>query len=528
MMVPLDPDNPDAEDEERQRVEDANVGVIAEALAGAQAEINQLLQEGRLAPAEMQQLLQRYNNNFDQVLAEALRRAARQERSDELQQAHRYAIGRTVDQAAATGLDVAFRQLGNVGINLSYGPLNYFARDWAQAYSYNLITRIDASTGRQVGSAVSSWMETGAHLDALIAQLEPIFGRVRAEAIASTETTRAFAEGTLLGYRQSGLVIATEWKTARDERVCDICWPLRGQRGDLNGNFRHPGGIGKAGRYAGMIFRHPAHVRCRCGIAPIVEMAPTVYPVAKPDEPPNAPYQLQYQPSTEQVAKVNRKVNEWLQILADSHETTPDEIERVISDDFVGLIDRHPMAINFYADNVDALLADGRFKSQFETLRSGGILNLQSRANAEELGLGAPEDLPVQQRPIYGYLRVGRDAERIGYGDVTFVLRDEVKRRATITADDSLYNFAGGEVVGTPATAPTKASWDGWVEALHDHAIGTYDDNDLLGRMKYFEVQVQGGVGISDVSHVIDRGNRLTAKQIEQLRDQGVAIWTSD
>ena len=108
------------------------------------------------------------------------------------------------------------------------------------------------------------------------------------------------------------------------------------------------------------------------------------------------------------------------------------------------------------------------------------------------------------------------------------MLRDEVKRRATITADDSLYNFAGGEVVGTPATAPTKASWDGWVEALHDHAIGTYDDNDLLGRMKYFEVQVQGGVGISDVSHVIDRGNRLTAKQIEQLRDQGVAIWTSD
>lgn len=272
MMVPLDPDNPDAEDEERQRVEDANVGAIADALAGAQAEINQLLQEGRLAPAEMQQLLQRYNNNFDQVLAEALRRSARQERSDELQQQHRYAIGRTVDQAAATGLDVAFRQLGNVGINLSYGPLNYFARDWAQAYSYNLITRIDASTGRQVGSAVAHWMESGAHLDALIGQLEPIFGRVRAEAIASTETTRAFAEGTLLGYRQSGLVIATEWKTARDERVCPICIPLHGARGDLNGNFRHTGGIGPSSRYAGLTFRHPAHVRCRCGIAPIVEM----------------------------------------------------------------------------------------------------------------------------------------------------------------------------------------------------------------------------------------------------------------
>jgi hypothetical protein len=207
-----------------------------------------------------------------------------------LQQQHRRLIGRTVDEAAATGLDVAFRQLGNVGISLNYGPLNYLARDWAQRYSYDLITRIDVSTGRQVGHAVSSWMETGEHLDLLIRQLEPVFGRNRAEMIAATETTRAFAEGTLLGYRQSGQVEATQWKTARDERVCDICRPLHGIRGDLQGQFVHPGGIGRSSRHEGRSFRAPAHVRCRCAMAPIViEAAPRVFPVAQPVEPPAAP-----------------------------------------------------------------------------------------------------------------------------------------------------------------------------------------------------------------------------------------------
>lgn len=273
LTLELDPDDPDAEDKERQKAEDAAQRLIEPALRNAQVEFTALLQEGRLATGELQGLLARYNNNFDEALAEAMRRVARQERSDELQQAWTYAVGRTVDEGAAAGLRVAFGQLGNVGVSLNYDLLNRFARDWAQTYSYNLITRINASTGQQVGHAVSGWMESGLHLDALIGQLEPTFGSVRAEMIASTETTRAFAEGTLLGYRQSGLVIGTEWKTARDSRVCEICGPLHGAIGDVNGNFRHPGGVGKSSRFEGRPFRPPSHVRCRCSLAPIVDEA---------------------------------------------------------------------------------------------------------------------------------------------------------------------------------------------------------------------------------------------------------------
>jgi len=251
---------------------------VQAALLSAEEQLNELLRSGRLPPDELQSLLSRYRNNFGETLAEAMRRIDRQAHSEELQQQHRYAIQRTVNEAAGAGLDVAFGQLGNVGISLNYDLLHRFARDWAQGYSYDLIRRIDESTGRQVGNTVTHWIEGGEHLDALIRALEPTFGRNRAEMIAATETTRAFAEGTLLGYRQSGQVEGTEWRTARDERTCDICRPLHGQRGDLNGNVRHPGGIGKASRYEGLIFRFPAHVRCRCTPAPVLGEL-KVYPV---------------------------------------------------------------------------------------------------------------------------------------------------------------------------------------------------------------------------------------------------------
>lgn len=271
MILQLDPDDDEAEEDERDEVEEAGRRRIASALGSTQAELNDLLASGRLVPAELQRLLTRYQNNFTEVLAEALRRANRDARSAELQAAHRYAIQRTVDEGAAAGIDVALRQLGNVGLNLSYGPVNRFAVAWAQQYGYELITRIDESTGRQVAHAVSGWIERGERLEMLIRQLEPTFGRVRAEMIASTETTRAFTEGTLIGYRQSGVVIATEWRTAQDERVCPICRPLHGTRGNMNAEALHPGGEAAAARYAGQSFRPPAHVRCRCIVAPIVD-----------------------------------------------------------------------------------------------------------------------------------------------------------------------------------------------------------------------------------------------------------------
>lgn len=271
MVLPLDPNDPEAEERARRAVEDAGQRRIARALAETRAELDALILDGALTPGEMQALLDRYGNRFDEVMAEAMRRAGREARSVELQEAHRYAIGRTIEEGAEAGLSVAFGQLGNVGINLSYGPVNRFAVEWAQQYTFDLVSRIDESTGRQLGNAVAGWIQRGDALPSLVRDLEPLFGPVRAEMIASTETTRAFAEGSLIGYRQTPVVVGVEFLTAADERVCPICRPLNGERGNMEGQFVHPGGEGNATRYEGRTFIVPCHVRCRCRLAPIVD-----------------------------------------------------------------------------------------------------------------------------------------------------------------------------------------------------------------------------------------------------------------
>lgn len=526
----LDPDDPEKEDRERRAVEDAALPPIVKALASAEDQLNELLRDGRLPPAELQALLVRYRNNFGETLAEALRRVARNERSEELQQQHRYAISRTVDTAAAAGLDVAFGQLGNMGISLNYDLLHRFARDWAQGYSYNLITRIDESTGRQVGNAVTQWIESGEHLDHLIRALQPTFGRNRSEMIAATETTRAFAEGTLLGYRQSGQVEGTEWRTAMDERVCPICRPLHGQRGDLNGNVRHPGGIGKAGRYGGMLFRYPAHVRCRCTPAPVlgelkifpVAGLPTVVPAPATTAP-----SLIYKPSDEQLVKVNKVVDTAIQRTARNYEVDPDEVERVVAATLDELIRDKPLAIQVPDERFDQLLESGRFKTQFETKSSSAIYRPEYRSAAENKGIGTPLDLDPTERPIYGYVNVDKEArvaaEEFNYGTLTFVLKDEVRQRSTLTVGDSLNNFDSNRQAASPAMAPGREAWDGQVPYLYEYAQDK-NTKKLLGEIGYIEAQIQGQVTLADVATVLDPHGKLTAAQRAQLDALGIVV----
>ena len=263
-------------------------------------------------------------------------------------------------------------------------------------------------------------------------------------------------------------------------------------------------------------------------VVPAVPTPATVPTVPVVSEPRMVRPDLAYRPDQAQLDRVHKNVDQWVRLAAERSGTTPAEVERVIATSFNQLAAENPAAINFHSRDIDSLLKDGRFKSQFETNTSGAMMNKKSRAAAEESGLGVPERARAQNRPIYGYLRVNREAEDIGYGDITFVLKDEVKRRATVTAGDSLANFLGNQAAGTPMTAPGKASWDGWADVLHRYATGEYSVDEAIRRMTYIEVQVQRGVSLRDVAAVIDRENRLSATQIAKLREAGITIWNSD
>lgn len=169
----------------------------------------------------------------------------------------------TLFEAALDGAQSALDSLIEVGIGVDWGLVNQVVRDWAKAYTYDLVIGITSTTRRFLQDAEAEWIESGAPLDVLIDQIAPMFGKTRAEMIAVTETTRCFAQGNLATWKTSGLVERKQWLSAEDELVCPVCGPLADSEPiGIDASWDTPDGP---------IDGPPAHVRCRCWVQPVVE-----------------------------------------------------------------------------------------------------------------------------------------------------------------------------------------------------------------------------------------------------------------
>lgn len=154
-------------------------------------------------------------------------------------------------------LDAALAQSELVRVLVDEDRLSALVYRWAMERTHYLVDGLLWPVTRElVEQAVAQWRATpGADREALIAMLEPAFGRRRAETIAITSATEAATAGAR-AYRdllreQHGLEYELVWYTAADERVCPICGALH-QRRERDW-----------ASYAG---GPPAHPRCRCGV----------------------------------------------------------------------------------------------------------------------------------------------------------------------------------------------------------------------------------------------------------------------
>lgn len=138
---------------------------------------------------------------------------------------------------------------------VNWDVLNTNAIRYAKAYRYDLIKKINDTTRKQVQEAMTDWIRSGDPLSVLEDTLAPIFGQIRAEMIAATEITRIFAEANSAAWTSTGFVNQVKWNTAQDERVCPICGPKSDELFDMDGE------------------KPPAHVRCRCWLTPVVDVA---------------------------------------------------------------------------------------------------------------------------------------------------------------------------------------------------------------------------------------------------------------
>ena len=174
-------------------------------------------------------------------------------------------------EGAMLGADIARQQVEATGIAVDWTLVNAGAREWARQYAGQLINDLNETTARVLREAIAGWIDNELTYDDLLKEIGDAFGPERAERIASTEITRAYANGSRLGWQQSGVITEMTWATAQDERVCPICGALEGQVVKVEGGqFVHPGGEGKE-RWAGTVYPEPpAHVRCRCWLRPVV------------------------------------------------------------------------------------------------------------------------------------------------------------------------------------------------------------------------------------------------------------------
>lgn len=148
-----------------------------------------------------------------------------------------------------------------MGVGINWALVNKKVAAWAAKYTAELVKGITATTRTATQAAISAWIESGNPLDDLFTALAPIFGADRAEVIAVTEVTRAYAEGNRRMWKETGADGMT-WMTAQDELVCPICGDLAAQSVAIDSEFA-------SGEFTGI---PPAHVNCRCYMQPKIAL----------------------------------------------------------------------------------------------------------------------------------------------------------------------------------------------------------------------------------------------------------------
>lgn len=156
------------------------------------------------------------------------------------------------------------------------------------------------------------------------------------------------------------------------------------------------------------------------------------------------------------------------------------------------------------------IITDGRFKTQHEVKpkTEQSTYEPHTRKQYEKTFMGVPTDTDVTRRPVYGY--VGRSVDVSGYGPIKMDLQDHLRERTTVTYGDSL-NGVLNPIKLNDVKSVSKSR--------REKAI----DPGAIGEQTYTEVQIHGGVKLSDVKRVHIPKN-LSDKFKKQLEDLDIEV----
>jgi len=215
-----------------------------------------------------------------------------------------------------------------------------------------------------------------------------------------------------------------------------------------------------------------------------------------------------------------------------------DEYREELFTKFHSMVDNQPLRIRVRIQHIEVLLSEDeeRYKTQFETGVSGGLLDNSRRSQAELEGLNIPEHIDARYRPTYGYIN-DTMGDPSHYGKVGFILNESVKKRATITLDDSLRGMGIGYlpipfnqiVPGRAANDPEELMYVGACIGNKTHTIR----KGKVPSWSYIEAQIQGGWHMGEVTGAVFYKDCFKsdgtlepeyAKLEAKLKDRGIKV----
>lgn len=195
-------------------------------------------------------------------------------------------------------------------------------------------------------------------------------------------------------------------------------------------------------------------------------------------------------------------------------EMSEDEFVAAVTDMARGDMTSGDLMVRVPLKVLGALQRDGRFRTQHEDNVGtvSGVFDPGWRAKFEHDNMGAPKDMDPTKRPVYGTLETdgGFDMPAPQYGEVTLILKSSVRERTTVSLGDTLnygtYPIAMGDVETADRTRILAAVGRGnllsYAQMITDPDAPVSDGVDCGEPDEYKEVQIHGGVNLSDVDTV--------------------------
>lgn len=218
---------------------------------------------------------------------------------------------------------------------------------------------------------------------------------------------------------------------------------------------------------------------------------------------------------------------------------------KCIGDNVQKFIDENEYSMRVRADVLDKILDDGRFKNQFETNTSGGLLDLEARKEASEQLFGNyGVNIDGKDREKYGYLGLkdfiadDRTSYTSQYGNcIIHFDKNKLRNRVTYTIEDSLEPASGKIIIaGNAENARANGIRKTWLKATSNMFKGnkdiTLDDFLAHSGIDYFELQYHGQIRTDAIKEICfvnkygdDLSEMVSVETIKRLKKMNIKVY---